>query len=44
MADKKKATAKKSTNKTSKDKWKTTGGALKPVDVSKIVWDKKPSK
>ena len=23
-----------------KDKWGTTGGALKPVDVKKIVWDK----
>ena len=44
MATKKSSTTKKSTPKSSKDKWATTGGSLKPVDLSKIEWANKPTK
>ena len=45
MATAKKTTTKKTTAKSNnKGKWATTGGAMKPVDLSKIEFVNKPKK
>ena len=44
MPTTKKTTTKKTTAKSNKGKWATTGGAMKPVDLSKVEFVNKPKK